>query len=227
MTGAKTVYEDAPLLAHLDALPYDHGYAQSQWAADELLQRLVRRGFPIAVYRPGFITGDRKTGACNPDDFFSRLIRASVDLRCYPDLPNQRKEFVPVDYVVDAMVHISASVFSLGHSFHLLPRRAVSIDMTECMELVARASGVAIECVSYEEWIERLSTSSHASLQPLLPMLAEKVHNGLSRWELYENMPTYDDTNTRRALATYPGGLECPPFDSDLMTKYVRYLISV
>ncbi|GFF22620.1 putative nonribosomal peptide synthase [Aspergillus udagawae] len=227
MTGAKTVYEDGPLLAHLDALPYDHGYAQSQWAADELLQRLVRRGFPIAVYRPGFVTGDRKTGACNPDDFFSRLIRASVDLRCYPDLPNQRKEFVPVDYVVDAMVHISASVFSLGHSFHLLPRRAVSIDMTECMELVARASGVVIKCVNYEEWIERLSASSHASLQPLLPMLAEKVHNGLSRWELYENMPTYDDTNTRRALATYPGGLKCPPFDSDLMKKYVRYLISV
>ncbi|OOQ90416.1 putative nonribosomal peptide synthase [Penicillium brasilianum] len=227
MTGAQTVYEDAPLSAHLDALPYDHGYAQSQWAADELLQRLVKRGFPIAVYRPGFITGDRKTGACNPDDFFSRLIRASVDLRCYPDLPNQRKEFVPVDYVVDAMLHISSSVFSLGHSFHLLPKRAVSVDMTECMELVARASGVVIECVSYEEWIERLSVSSHASLQPLLPMLAEKVHNGLSRWELYENMPTYDDTNTRRALATYPGGLICPLFDSELMKKYVRYLINI
>ncbi|KAL4768076.1 hypothetical protein BDW60DRAFT_226011 [Aspergillus nidulans var. acristatus] len=227
MTGAKTVYEDAPLLPHLDALPYDHGYAQSQWVADELLQRLVRRGFPIAVYRPGFITGDRKTGACNPDDFFSRLIRASVDLRCYPDLPNQRKEFIPVDYVVDAMVHISGSVFSLGHSFHLLPKRAVSIDITECMELVGRASRVTIERVSYENWIERLSASSHASLQPLLPMLAEKVHNGLSRWELYENMPTYDDTNTRRALATYPGGLKCPPFDSDLMEKYVRYLVNV
>ncbi|KAJ5488455.1 hypothetical protein N7539_003345 [Penicillium diatomitis] len=224
MTGAQTVYEDAPLSAHLDALPYDHGYAQSQWVSDELLQRLVRRGFPIAVYRPGFVTGDRKTGACNPDDFFSRLIRASVDLRCYPDLPNQRKEFVPVDYVVDAMLHISASVFSLGHSFHLLPRRAVSIDMTECMDLVAQASGVKIESVNYEDWIERLSVSSHASLLPLLPMLAEKVHNGLSRWELYENMPTYDDTNTRRALDTYPGGLTCPPFDSDLMKKYVRYL---
>ncbi|KAL4785436.1 hypothetical protein BJX76DRAFT_356154 [Aspergillus varians] len=29
MTGAKTVYEDGSLLAHLDALTYDHGYAQS------------------------------------------------------------------------------------------------------------------------------------------------------------------------------------------------------
>jgi amino acid adenylation domain-containing protein len=80
VTGAKIIYEDAPLLPHLDALPYDHGYAQSQWSADQLLQRLVARGFPIAVYRPGFVTGDHRTGACNPDDFFSRLIRASLDL---------------------------------------------------------------------------------------------------------------------------------------------------
>ncbi|KAL4785435.1 hypothetical protein BJX76DRAFT_324638 [Aspergillus varians] len=107
----------------------------------------MRRGFPIAVYRPGFVTGHCETGVCNPDDFFSRLIRASVDLGCYPNLPNQRKEFVPVDYVVDAMVHISSSVFSLGHSYHLLPRRAASVDMTECMELVGRASGLSLQCV--------------------------------------------------------------------------------
>ncbi|KAI1942648.1 hypothetical protein LOZ66_001054 [Ophidiomyces ophidiicola] len=224
LTGAKMVYEDAPLLPHLEALPYDHGYAQSQWVADELLRRLMKRGFPIAVYRPGFITGDRQTGACNPDDFFSRLIRASLDLGCYPNLPNQRKEFVPVDYVVAAMLHISSSVFTLGHSFHLLPRRAMSIDMGEVMELLGQVRGVTMECLPYEAWIERLSASSHASLQPLLPMLAEKVHNGLSRWEIYENMPVYDDTNTTRALETYPGGLRCPCFDRKMMEKYVEYL---
>lgn len=227
LTGAKIVYEDSPLLPHLEALPYDHGYAQSQWVADELMQRLMRRGFPIAVYRPGFVTGHKETGACNPDDFFSRLIRSSLDLGCYPDLPNQRKEFVTVDYVVTAMLHISASVFCLGHSYHLLPRRAVSIDMGEVMELLSQARNVRMQCLPYGEWIERLSTSTHSSLQPLLPMLAEKVHNGLSRWEIYEAMPIYDNTNTARALATYPNGLKCPPFDCALMKKYVDYLHSL
>ncbi|RHZ68739.1 hypothetical protein CDV55_107446 [Aspergillus turcosus] len=217
VTGAKIIYEDAPLLPHLDALTYDHGYAQSQWAADQLLQRLVGRGFPIAVYRPGFVTGDHRTGACNPDDFFSRFIRASLDLGSYPDLPKQRKEFVPVDYAVTAMLHISSRGYSLGHAFHLLPQRSGSVDMDEVMELLGQTRGAALQRVSYSEWIERLSASAHASLQPLLPMLAEKVHKGLSRWELYENMPTYDDTNTRRALATYPGGLQCPLFDCALM----------
>jgi amino acid adenylation domain-containing protein/thioester reductase-like protein len=225
ITGAKIVYEDAPLLPHLDALAFDHGYAQSQWAADELLRRLTSRGFPITVYRPGFITGDEKTGACNPDDFFSRLIHASLELGCYPHLPNQRKEFVTVGYVVNAMLHIASNIFASGHAFHLLPDRDASIDMNDVMALLGKTQGASIECVNYKEWIERLSSSANVSLQPLIPMLAEKVHEGFSRWELYENMPTYDRTNTMRALERYPGGLECPPFDCKLMKKYVDYLV--
>ncbi|KAJ6062956.1 uncharacterized protein N7446_007076 [Penicillium canescens] len=225
VTGAKLIYEDAPLLPHLDALKFDHGYAQSQWAADELLRRLTGRGFPITIYRPGFITGDHNTGACNPDDFFSRLIRASLDLGCYPDLPNQRKEFIPVGYVVGSMLHISSNIFASGHAFHLVPRGDASLGIGDAMELLGKVKGVSIHCVSYEEWIEKLSASTNLSLQPLLPMLAEKVYQGLSRWELYANMPIYDDTNTMRALKTYPGGLECPQFDFELMKRYVEYLV--
>ncbi|KAJ0423119.1 hypothetical protein BJY00DRAFT_299742 [Aspergillus carlsbadensis] len=227
VNGAKIIYEDASLLPHLPALPYDHGYAQSQWVADALLQRLITRGFPIAIYRPGFITGDSKTGICNPDDFFSRLICAGLDLGAYPDLPDQRKEFVPVDYVVSAMLQISASVFSVGHAFHLLPHRATSVDMAQTMELISQVRGTPIQRLRYDEWIERLSSTAHASLQPLLPMLAEKVRDGLSRWELYERMPVYDATNTKRALAMMPVQLECPVFDRGLVKKYVDYLYAV
>jgi amino acid adenylation domain-containing protein/thioester reductase-like protein len=227
VNGSKIIYEDAPLLPHLPALPYDHGYAQSQWVADALLQRLITRGFPIAIYRPGFITGDSQTGICNPDDFFSRLICAGLDLGVYPDLPDQRKEFVPVDYVVSAMLQISASVFSVGHAFHLLPKRTASVDMTQTMDLISQVRGTAIQRLRYEEWIDRLSATSHASLQPLLPMLAEKVRDGLTRWELYERMPVYDATNTKRALAMLPVQLECPIFDRSLVKKYVDYLYAV
>lgn len=40
-TGATVVREDEPLLPHLAALPYDHGYAQSQWVADQLVRLLM------------------------------------------------------------------------------------------------------------------------------------------------------------------------------------------
>lgn len=225
VTGATTVHEDESLLPHLKALPYDHGYAQSQWVADQLLRRLMDRGFPISIYRPGFITGHSKTGACNPDDFFSRLILACRDMGCYPNLPNQRKEFVPVDYVNSIILHIAAKPDSLGHAYHIVPpTRDASIDMNDTMKLIRDCSGSQIKGVSYQVWIERLAAAPHARLRPLQPMLAEKVQEGKTRWELYENMPLYLNSNTMQALTDFPGGLEFPVLERDLMQRYVRYL---
>ncbi|KJZ70337.1 hypothetical protein HIM_10266 [Hirsutella minnesotensis 3608] len=225
ITGASTIREDESLLPHLDALPYDHGYAQSQWVAEQLLRRLVDRGFPIAIYRPGFITGHSQTGACNPSDFFSRLIQACSELGCYPKLPNQRKEFVPVDYISTAILHIAASPTCLGRVYHLVPpTRAVSIDMDDSMDLVSKASGSPMRGVTYSEWIERLTACPQQCLLPLQPMLAEKVQGERSRWELYENMPLYETTNTDKALENYPGGLKFPVLGVSLMKKYLDYL---
>lgn len=225
VTGATTVDEDESLMPHLEALPYDHGYAQSQWVAEQLLRRVMNRGFPITVYRPGFITGHSETGACNPDDFFSRLIMACREMGCYPALPNQRKEFVPIDYVSSTILHIAASPDSLGHAFHIVPpSRAVSIDMDNTMDLIGGVDGAPIECVSYQEWVDKLATNPPERLQPLQPMLAEKVQHGLTRWELYENMPVYQTTNTTKALESYPGGLEFPPLDMCMMKRYMDYL---
>lgn len=225
VTGASTVQEDEPLLPHLRALVYDHGYAQSQWVAEQLLRRAMQRGFPIAVYRPGFITGHSQTGACNPDDFFSRLIHACREMGCYPKLPNQRKEFVPVDYVNSAILHIAASQSSLGQAYHIVPpSRKVSIDMDATMDLISESSDSPVRGVPYAEWIDLLAANPPERLQPLQPMLAEKVQGSLTRWELYENMPIYETMNTVNALADYPGGLEFPVLGKALMKKYLDYL---
>ena len=225
-TGTRVVNEDESLLPHLDALPYDHGYAQSQWVVEQLLRRLINRGFPIAVYRPGFITGHSKTGACNPDDFFSRLIQACLQMGTYPCLPNQRKEFVPVDYVSSVVLHIASSPTALGHAYHIVPPNPdLSVDMDDTMDLVGQSSGGGfLQNVPYAQWIEQLARDPMVSLQPLQPMLAEKVHNGLTRWELYENMPVYATENTERELATYPGKLVFPRLDNNLMQKYLAWL---
>ena len=63
-------------------------------------------------------------------------------------------------------------------------------------------------------------------LRPLQPMLTEKVHQGLTRWELYENMPLYEHSNTNRALESYHGELQFPILDGELMQKYLSYLQS-
>jgi thioester reductase-like protein len=225
VTGASKINEDESLLPHIEALLYDHGYAQSQWVVEQLLQRAIHRGFPVAVYRPGFITGHSQTGACNPDDFFSRLIDACREMGCYPQLPNQRKEFVPVDYVNSAILHIATSQFSIGKAYHIVPpSREVSIDMNATMDLIAECSDSSVRGVPYAEWIDRLAAEPPERLQPLQPMLAEKVQDGLTRWELYENMPVYETKNTMDALADFPGGLKFPVLGKELMMKYMNYL---
>ena len=145
---------------------------------------------------------------------------------CYPLLPNQRKEFVPVDYVNSTILHIASMPVSssLGHAYHIVPpSRAVSIDMNDAMDLVGSALDKPIRGVPYQEWLDALAEMSPARLQPLQPMLAERAKDGLTRWELYENMPVYDTTNTDMALQSFPGGLSFPELDSGLMTKYLTY----
>lgn len=53
VNGVKRVYEDEPLQRYLDSLPYDIGYAQSQWLADEMVQRAGARGAnPVLAIPP-------------------------------------------------------------------------------------------------------------------------------------------------------------------------------
>lgn len=194
-----------------------------------MLRRLMDRGFTIAVYRPGFITGHTETGTCNPDDFFSRLLLACSEIGCYPLLPNQRKEFVPVDYVNAAILHIASlpASSSLGHAYHIVPPdRTASIDINDSMALAGSLlpETINVKGVPYAKWIEVLTEKAPERLRPLRPELAEKVHQGLTRWKLYENMPIYDTSNTKRALESYPGGLEFPLLDSSLIGKYLIYL---
>ncbi|CAG8957188.1 hypothetical protein HYFRA_00009389 [Hymenoscyphus fraxineus] len=222
-TGTSRVPEDACMLPHLRALPYDHGYAQSQWVVEQMLWTAIGRGFPVAIYRPGFITGHSVTGVSNPDDFFSRLMSACLEMGCYPLLPNQRKEFITVDYVTSAILHMAKNKY-LGHAYHIVPKdRNASVDMNETFRLVNHNGFPDLKGIPYGEWIQILSNSTNERLKPLLPMLKEKIHNGMTRWELYEHMPVYETYNTDQALSDYPGGLECPDFDEKLMLTYLNH----
>src|SRR5262249_26689903 len=50
------------------------GYSQSKWVAEEQLRTAGTRGLPVAIYRPGRITGDSRTGKGEPGDPMWKLI---------------------------------------------------------------------------------------------------------------------------------------------------------
>ncbi|KLJ10798.1 hypothetical protein EMPG_13836 [Blastomyces silverae] len=221
ITGASQVSEDGPLLPHLDALSYDHGYAQSQWVVEYMLQNLISRGFPVAIYRPGSVTGHTVSGVGNPDDFLCRLINTCFEIGCCPLLPGQRKDVVPVDYVCSAILHISSSNKNLGKAYHIVPHASKYVSVNDTFELIAQCANQKMEALPYSEWVEKLASKPNSRLKPLQPMLQQKYYKGLTRWEMYENMPVYSTDNTERALEDYPGGLPCPPLDEKLVRLYL------
>ncbi|OJJ72232.1 hypothetical protein ASPBRDRAFT_125300 [Aspergillus brasiliensis CBS 101740] len=205
VTGAKLLPEDERPAPHLAALPSDTGYAQSQYVAEAIVWNAIDNGFPVAIYRPGFVLGHSKSGICNPDDFISRLFTSCMDMGLYPILPNQRKEFIPVDFVVDAIIHVSTTHENLGHAYNLVqPDLHNAIDINTSFDILNQLSPYKMQGVPYEQWVNSLSERLDDPLHPLTPMLKEKVFGEMTRWEVYENMAEYGRENIRRALQDAP-----------------------
>ncbi len=219
------VYEDDDMAKYLTGLKFDSGYSQSQWVAEQIVWEAARRGIPLAVYRPGFIMGDSRTGAGNPNDFVARLVKGCIALGCAPILDRQSKQFVPVDYVSEALLRIASDNDNLSRAYHLVPPQSdSSVELMGFFELLGQC-GFPLETVPYPQWVRRLAESNQLERNPLMalvPMLMEPVYGELTRWEVYEGMPIYDSFNTKRALAAY-GGNNFPHFDRVLLQRYLDY----
>ncbi|GFF61022.1 linear gramicidin synthase subunit D [Aspergillus udagawae] len=221
--GTRRVMEDGPLHPHIQCLRYDLGYSASQWTAEQMVRRMRDRGLPVAIYRPGYIIGDSKTGAMNPNDFFSRLIVGCIQIGSFPDL-QQNLEFCTIDYVIPAMVHIATSNENLGRSYSLLsPDPAVSISVRETCGVIQEA-GYPVKLVKYSKWVDEVVAGQlpDGPLAPLMPMFEEKVLGELTRWEASQNTPIYDSTNAANVLKERPD-IRYKPLDPTLLKLMISF----
>ncbi|KAK6500987.1 hypothetical protein TWF506_003745 [Arthrobotrys conoides] len=221
----KSLPESEPLEPYLEGLMYDLGYSQSQWVAEQLLWKAIRKGIPIAIYRPGFILGHSKSGYGNPDDFMGRLVISCIKMGSYPLLPNQKKEFIPVDHCVRDLLHISSSNKNLGRAYAIVPLEpAKSPDWNDTFELLKQSTngGINLRGLPYMEWVNQLPEIVDKRLQPLMPLFREKVYGDKTRWEVYENMPIYQTDNTRRALANSDNPEGCCGLNEGLLKLYLK-----
>jgi amino acid adenylation domain-containing protein/thioester reductase-like protein len=226
--GTEIVSEDGPLKVHLASLPFDTGYAQSQWVADEMVQRVRDKGLPVVIYRPGFIVGDSKTGAGNPDDFFSRMIIGCIKLGYWPQLEYQNQGYVTVDYVCDLILHIASSNRSIGRAFTLsAPNKDLTTNMEELCALI-RQAGFPLEQISYKDWLEKLQAWDALESSPLLslmPLLAEPVLRDATRLQTSKYTPTYDCTNTLEASSSRDD-ISFTRLTSELIKKFIDFWVS-
>ncbi|KAJ5273641.1 hypothetical protein N7478_008766 [Penicillium angulare] len=202
--GTDVVSEDGPLKVHLASLPFDTGYAQSQWVADEMVQRVREKGLSVSIYRPGFVVGDSRTGASNPDDFFGRMIVGCAQLGFWPKLPTQNMEYVTVDYVCDCILEIASENLNLGRAYTLSAPDPELITNMERLCVLLNEAGFPVREISYPDWLNKLQSWDKLEVSPLIsmmPLLAEPILREHTRLQTSRYSPVYDCTNTLNAIS--------------------------
>ncbi|MEG5038373.1 MULTISPECIES: amino acid adenylation domain-containing protein [unclassified Microcoleus] len=195
-------------------------YTQTKWVAEKLVEVARDRGIPVSIYRPGRISGDSQTGACNPSDLLYRLIAGCVQLGCAPD-DDKLMNVAPVDYVSRAIVHLSSQKELLGKTFHLVNTQ--SFQMSELLGWIG-SMGYPIKRVSSETWqaeiINRAGSSPENALYPLVGLFSEKV----SEAEMPKSATLkFDCQNALKGLSGT--NIICPQADASLFRTYFSYLV--
>ncbi|PPT06395.1 Siderophore biosynthesis non-ribosomal peptide synthetase [Geitlerinema sp. FC II] len=196
-----------------------NGYAQSKWVAEQIAQIARSRGIPVCIYRPGVISGHSQTGVCNTQDFLHTLLKGFVQLQSAPDV-DAVWDFTPVDYVSQAIVHLSRQPENRDKVFHLTNPKP--LQLRALIEAIA-SFGYPLQQMAYEPWRSRLEAfvqQSHSQRwKSLLPIFPETLSEEL----LQVVKLRFDCQNTLQGLKDT--AIACPPVDRQLLKTYWTYLI--
>ncbi|MGW2472560.1 amino acid adenylation domain-containing protein [Streptomyces sp. NPDC001665] len=205
--------DPAPLTESSPTGPADDlpdGYAQSKWVAEQLVGLARERGLPVTVHRPGRISGDTATGACQDRDLLWQLIKGCLQAGAVPDLAHGTTDWVPVDYVSAAVVALSTAERPGAPAYHYTNPDAPGLDRV--FEAAARL-GYELRPVTPEEW--RACVAEH-------PDNAAQLFLG-------DDAAGDDGTDHRRfdsgrtARAAAEAGVRQPPLTDEVLTRYLTY----
>lgn len=132
-----------------------NGYNLSKWAAERLLGRAVAQGSWVNIHRPGNISFNSHSGACQPQrNRLLLMLKGSLQLGQVPRL-KVNFDLMPVDFFA-RFVAFQGSHFEPGrHIFHLHNPQPLSWD--HYLDAFSRA-GHVFERVSVAQWQRQLRT---------------------------------------------------------------------
>ncbi len=193
----------------------NHYESTKFWAEFDVQQRWGR--IPSAIYRPGIVVGDSRTGETEKYDGPYMVLALLKHLPGKLPVPaigrgDALVNLIPVDFCVQAMAELSARPGSLGEVFQLADPQAQS--SRAIMDLMLQALGKG-----------RVRGSVPAALvDGVLKVGPLRRALGLPRQLLdYFNHPAiYDSSNTRAALAD--SGIVCPPL-ADYVDVLCRFFL--
>lgn len=212
-TAGQTVRESDP---SPQAGDQHDGYNQSKWVSEQLGIVARSRGIPVAIHRPARVTGDARTGAGNPGDYFNSWLTGCIQLGLGPIWPDDSLDMTPVDYVARAIVQIMLGAGEPCGNYHYFNPHTLP---THDAILAMQEAGFPVREVEYTQWrgalLTALSNGIGNALEPFAGLFPEQ-------WPSNEN-PTYFDCSATESTVA-PLGTSCPPADRALLVRYLRFL---
>ncbi|WP_405776260.1 amino acid adenylation domain-containing protein [Streptomyces sp. NBC_00859] len=187
------------------------GYAQSKWVAEGLVGLARERGLPVTVHRPGRISGDTATGACQDRDLLWQLIKGCLQAEAVPDLPYGSTDWVPVDYVSAAVVALAVSGPGGAQTYHFTNPDAPGLDR---VFEAAAGLGHELRTVPAAEWQARVAARPDNAAQLFLG------DEGRPRHEVSDRR-RFDSRRTAEAAAAV--GVHRPPLTDEVLNRYLTY----
>ncbi|SFM14780.1 SDR family oxidoreductase [Rugamonas rubra] len=199
----------------------NHPYFATKHESEKIVRNETKGAW--RVYRPGMVVGDSKTGAADKIDgpyYFFKLIQRIRQL-LPPWMPTVgieggRINIVPVDYVVDAMEHISHLPKLDGRAFHLTdpePMRVGEVLNTFCRAAHAPTMSIRINAALFG-FIPKSIRQGVFALSPVRRLRDAIMKDlGLPNDLMnFINYPTRFD-NRDTAIALKGSGIVCPRLD--------------
>jgi myxalamid-type nonribosomal peptide synthetase MxaA len=183
------------------------GYNQSKWMADRVALTAREAGLPVSLHRPARITGDSRSGALNPGDFFYSWIEGCVQLGAFPD-DAPALNMSPVDHIARAIVSLSLSG-SAPDDHHYFNNRTLSL---QSLVGSLRRRGFEVGIVPFERWRDALRADSQNAFRKFASLITGPD----------EGEPFFDCAATEERLAAL--GIVCPSADETLLGTYLDRL---
>ncbi|QFZ20983.1 thioester reductase domain-containing protein [Saccharothrix syringae] len=128
------------------------GYGTSKWVAERLLERCEKDGMRVRVFRPGYVLGSTRTGACNDKDLLWRVVAAALAVGAHP-ADGRGLPAAPVDVIARAIAELALAPGSAGRAYHLMD--AVTTRQDALFDLLGQA-GLPTGRLPLAQWRDRV-----------------------------------------------------------------------
>jgi polyketide synthase PksN len=192
-------HQSETLLEHGKHL--SNGYAQTKWVSENYLLQAQEQGIPVTIFRCGEITGSSQTGYGIAEDMVHNFLKIFSEVTVIPHWDEGVIDFVPIDYVTQAILAVSSQKNCYGKIYHVSNVKPIPIN--DFFEFLQKKKP-ALSKVCFEEWadccLRYIIGLPESSMKTILKGFFTKLNSGHRVFEYYFNNMNLNTENIQKAL---------------------------